>query len=92
MAKQFVIPSDSAGKRLADVLNRDCHCISVNRDELQKSLEAQLRDADLAEQLLRSDNHLFADTPVFLWQGHISAMEQVIQAVGRVARNEAYRE
>lgn len=85
-------PNRSFGKRLADTLNRDCHCISVNRESLHNSLTANLRDAGLSEQLLDRHSRLFADSPVFLWQGHIRSMEEVIRAVESVTRNESYRD
>ena len=80
------------GQQLADALNRDCHCISVNRDALRNSLKGHLRKSGLPEQLLDTHSHLFADSPVFLWQGHIRIMEDVIGAVGRVAQNSSYRD
>jgi hypothetical protein len=83
---------ESVGKQFVDTLNRDCHCIAVNRDALRNSLEAHLRDSGLPEQLLDAHSHLFADSPVFLWQGHIRIMEEVIRAVENVSRNRSYRD
>lgn len=83
---------ESVGKQFADALNRDCHCISVNRDALRTSLEAHLRDSGLPEQLLATHSQLFADSPVFLWQGHIRIMEDVIRAVKNVSENRSYRD
>jgi len=82
----------SIGERLTNALNRDCHCISVNKGALHESLEAHLRDAGLPERLLDTHSHLFADTPVFLWQGHIRIMEEVIRAVENVTRNHSFRD
>ncbi len=83
---------ESVGKQFTDALNRDCHCISVNRDALRTSLEAHLRDSGLPEQLLDTHSHLFADSPVFLWQGHIRIMEDVIRAVENVSENRSCRD
>lgn len=85
-------PGSLIGKHLADVLNRDCHCISVNKDVLRDSLKAHLRVSGLPEQLLDTHSHLFADSPVFLWQGHIQIMEEVIRAVESVTQNKSYRD
>jgi len=85
-------PDSSIGKQLADALNRDCHCISVNKEALRNSLEAHLRDSGLPEQLLDTHSHLFADAPVFLWKGHIQLMDETIRAVENVARNKSYRD
>ena len=77
---------------LAEILNRDCYCISVNKEALHNSLKTHLRDSGLPEQLLDSNSHLFADSPVFLQRGHLRKMEQLIRAVESVARNAAYRD
>jgi len=82
----------SIGQQLADTLNRDCHCISVDRDALRDSLKAHLRVSGLPEQLLDEHAHLFADSPVFLWRGHIRHMEKVINAVEFVTQNNSYRD
>lgn len=86
--KQAKLP----GEQVTDTLNRDCHCISVNKEILRSSLEAHLKDAGLPDQLLDVHRHLFADTPVFLWQGHINRMAELIRAVETVAKNVNYRE
>lgn len=78
-------------KELAEALNKDCYCITVNREALHDSLEVHLRDSGLPEQLLNANSHLFADSPVFLGQEHLQEMEQLIRAVERVAHNGAYR-
>jgi len=77
---------------LAEALNRDCYCIAVNKVALHNSLEAHLRDSGLPEKLLDANSHLFADSPVFLQQGHLQKMEQLIRAVESVAHNGAYRD
>jgi hypothetical protein len=79
------------GEQLTDALNRDCHCISVNKEALHNSLEAHLRDSGLPEQLLDTHSHVFADSPVFLWHGHIKIMGEVIRAIERVTRNKSFR-
>jgi hypothetical protein len=82
----------SPGNKLANALNRDCHCISVDKDALRNSLEAHLRGSGLPEKLLDVHSHLFADSPVFLWQGHIDRMADLIQAVETVAGNKGYQD
>ena len=72
-----------SGKVLAEVLNQDCHCITVNKDKLRSSLEAHLKelginDSGLLEKLLGPSSHLFSSSPVFLWEGHIEKMEKLM--------------
>ena len=85
-------PAKSIGQQFADALNRDCHCISVNKDALRNSLEGHLRASGLPEQLLDAHSHVFADSPVFLWQGHIQIMKQVIVAVETAVQSRLYRD
>jgi len=82
----------AAGKQIEDALNRDCFCIEVDRKKLHRDLEIHLAESGLPPQLLDVHSHLFADSPVFLWQGHVAKMQRLIQAVESVAQNEAYRE
>ncbi len=78
-------------EQLAETLNRDCYCIAVNKEALRNSLKFHLRDSGLPEQLLDSNSHLFADSPVFLEREHLRKMEQLIHAVESVTGNTAYR-
>ncbi|MDH3466110.1 MAG: hypothetical protein OES26_09405, partial [Gammaproteobacteria bacterium] len=82
----------SMGNQLAEALNKDCYCIAVNQEALHNSLKAHLRSSDLPERLLDAHSHLFADSPVFLGQGHVRQMEQLIQVVERVINNGSYRD
>ena len=78
--------------QLAEALNKDCYCIAVNKEALHSSLEAHLRESGLPEPLLDANSHIFADSPVFLQQGHLQEMEQLIRAVEKVTHNPAYRD
>ena len=78
--------------QLAEALNKDCYCIAVNKEALHSSLEAHLRKSGLPERLLDANSHIFAESPVFLWQGHLQEMEKLIRAVERVSHNRAYRD
>lgn len=77
---------------MADVLNRDCHCVAVDRELLRSRLDAHLRDSGLPDTLPGAHRHLFADSPVFLWQGHVEAMTELIGAIETVVRSDAWRD
>lgn len=79
-------------KELAEVLNRDCFCIAVNRQALHDSLKRHLRSSGLPQTLLDANNHLFADSPVFLGQEHLREMQRLIRAVENVASIGEYRD
>ena len=78
--------------QLAEVLNKDCFCIAVNKEALHNSLAEHLRESGLPERLLDENSNVFADSPVFLQQGHLQEMEQLIRAVESVTDNRAYRD
>ncbi len=82
----------SMDKQHAESLNKDCYCVTVNKETLRHSLEARLKHSNLPEQLLGAHSHLFAESPVFLWQGHIEKMQRLIRAVENVTDNSAYRD
>lgn len=77
---------------VADALNRSCHCINVDHDALQASLEQRFGEAGVWSRLQQSHPHLFADSPVFVSPGQIAEMRAVIDAVERVVANSAYRD
>ena len=79
-------------KTLADVLNRSCHCINVNKDALQESLESSLEESGAWSRLRDTHPHLLSDSPVFISREHIDQMKAVIAAVGRVVSNESYQQ
>ncbi len=77
---------------LVDVLNRSCHCISVDHDALQRSLAARFGDADAYARLRQSRPHLLADSPVFISREHIGQMDAVIRAIESVVRLDGFRQ
>lgn len=83
--------SETTDIELADILNRDCYCISVNRSSLSDSFAAHLKESGLPERLVDRSGHLFSDSPVFMQREHLRKMERLIGAVESIAGNGAYR-
>ncbi len=77
---------------LANSLNRHCHCISVDHDVLQKSLETRLGEAGAWSRLQDSHPHLLAESPVFISHDHIAQMKELIEAIEHVVSLESYQE
>lgn len=80
------------GHTLADALNRSCHCINVDRDTLQQSLEARFGQRGAYARLRESHPNLLADAPVFVSRDHIARMRAVIDAVEQLVALPGYRE
>ena len=72
--------------RSAAVLNRECHCITVDPERLSQELSAELAP------LLAAAPHMFASTPVFLGHDDVAAMQEVVEAVTAVTALPAWEQ
>lgn len=82
-------PADDAAP---GVLNRECFCITLERDELRAQIRSQAGDAEAADALLAARPHLFSESPVFLSTKDLAAMLEVVAAIEAAATAPAYRE
>jgi len=78
--------------RLAETLNRDCQCVSVDRDRLRRALAQGEAGADMVRLIEEERPHLFAETTVFLGQTCVERMAAVVAAVERVTARPAWTE
>lgn len=69
------------GVSLADVLNRDCHCIDIDRSALLGRLSEHLADAGLDDAKVDLARYPFAASPVFVSAAHVDTMSAVIEAI-----------
>lgn len=76
---------------VAELLNRGCACISVDRRSLQLALEESEGTLSQAE-LLATRPHLFSDSMVFVSAAHLARMARIIALLERVVALPAYRE
>ncbi len=77
---------------VADVLNRSCHCINVDRDALQGSLEERFGETGVWSRLQLSHPHLFADSPVFVSPDQVAGMRAIIDTIEQVVSLDSYRD
>ncbi|MDH4106769.1 MAG: hypothetical protein OEW35_00485 [Gammaproteobacteria bacterium] len=80
------------GERLADTLNRDCHCIDVDSAALLERLAAHLGGSGIAGSPLELRGYPFAASPVFVWRGHVDAMARFVTTFESVVADERVRE
>jgi len=78
--------------RLAETLNRDCRCVSVDRERLRRVLALGADGADMVRLVEEERPFLFAGTTVFLGQASVERMAEVVAAVERVAALPAWAE
>ncbi|HEX5361336.1 MAG TPA: hypothetical protein VFW49_09650, partial [Fluviicoccus sp.] len=69
---------------LADLMNRDCYCLSVDRNRLQQELDCAPEFRPLFRQLLETHPHLFAEVTVFVSAEQRRQMQALIAAIERV--------
>jgi hypothetical protein len=66
---------------LADQLNRECFCVTLDHKALDEALRAESGDAAFYERLVETRPHLFSQAPVFLPKADGEAMHAVVQAI-----------
>jgi hypothetical protein len=76
----------------AEILNRECYCVSLDQEALRRELAAQLGAPEASEPLLETHPHLFASLPVFVSRRHVNRMAEIIAAVQSVVAKTAYRD
>ncbi|GAC1407457.1 MAG: hypothetical protein NVSMB6_05140 [Burkholderiaceae bacterium] len=85
-------PPAEAHRDAVAALNRDCFCISLDREALSKALDSELGQPGLAALVRQRCAFMFAAEPVYLAQAPLRAMQQVVRAVEAVVTLPAYRE
>ncbi|WP_350560737.1 hypothetical protein [Psychrobacter sp. CAL346-MNA-CIBAN-0220] len=77
---------------LANRLNQECYCITLNRKALNTSLQDQL--AETENEPIEADelNNIFSATPVFVPKTEIAMMERIVEAIELAAELSSYQE
>lgn len=76
----------------ADQLNRECFCLTLDREALATSLQNEAGDAAFFEHFIKSRPHLFSHAPVFLPKADGEAMQAIVHAIEAVARLPEYQQ
>ena len=76
----------------ADTLNRDCFCITLDREALHSNLEREAADVDFGANFVGARQHLFSSTPVFLPRSAVEEMHGIVKAIEAASRLEGYRD
>lgn len=70
----------------AELLNHDCFCTTLNREQLDRILRAD----DINQDVLATHPQLFSNTTVFISPAQLQQMRDIVHAVGRVVSLPAY--
>jgi len=73
-------------------MNRECFCISLDRQALADALESELGSPGLAAQVRQQCPYLFSAQPVFVSREHLERMARVIAAIESVVALPAWRD
>ena len=76
---------------LAQRLNTDCQCVSLDRAALRRELELAPGGAALADMIETDRPHLFSGSAVFVSSEHVENMARIVAAIERVVALPAYR-
>ncbi len=76
----------------ANLLNRHCHCRTLNAQRLDSELAAALRAQGLPGSIAALRPTLFSSTLVFLSQDNVEQMAEAIRAIEGVTRLAPYRQ
>lgn len=76
---------------LAERLNTDCVCVSLDRAALRRELDRSPDGGALAAMMEADRPHLFSGSAVFVSAAHIERMAQIIAAIERVVALPAYQ-
>ena len=77
---------------LANRLNQECYCITLDRKALNTSLQDQLVETRNNPIGANELNKLFSATPVFVPKTEIEAMERIVRAIESAAELPLYQE
>ena len=76
----------------AELLNRNCFCLTLDRKTLCAALETEADDAEFCRAFVAPRSHLFSNVPVFLPAASITAMQEIVAAIHEVSGLPAYRD
>ncbi|KAA0930059.1 RimK family alpha-L-glutamate ligase [Psychrobacter sp. ANT_H59] len=77
---------------LANRLNQECYCVTLDRKALNTSLQHQLVETRNNPIGANELNKLFSATPVFVPKIEIEAMERIVEAIESAAKLPPYQE
>jgi hypothetical protein len=82
----------SDSRLAADQLNRECFCVTLDRNALAASLKNEAGDTAFFEDFIKSRPHLFSHAPVFLPKADGDSMQAIVCAIEAAARLPQYQD
>ncbi|MDQ5918404.1 MAG: hypothetical protein QG660_1516, partial [Pseudomonadota bacterium] len=85
---ELISPLPDDCKSAAEVLNRDCACISLDHAALEKALGEET----FYRELRQTRPHLFSDSVVFVGHRHLAQMAELVAAIEDIVVLPAWQE
>jgi glutathione synthase/RimK-type ligase-like ATP-grasp enzyme len=85
---ELISPLPDDCKSAAEVLNRDCACISLDHAALEKALGEET----FYRELRATRPHLFSDSVVFVGRRHMQRMAELVAAIEEIVALPAWQE
>jgi hypothetical protein len=85
---ELISPLPDDCRSTAEVLNRDCSCISLDHAALEKALGQETFYRDLRA----TRPHLFSDSVVFVGRKHLAQMAELVAAIEAIVALPAWQE
>lgn len=76
---------------ISERLNRDCFCITLDRDALCGALEREVGDAAFCATFIRTRPHLFSNAPVFISESETLEMLRIVRAIEAATKLPGYQ-
>jgi hypothetical protein len=84
--------SATSARSIAEFLNRECFCITLDRGALCQALEREVGDPEFCRTFIGPKTHLFSNVPVFLSEANVGEMLRIVHAVEGATRLSGYRD
>lgn len=79
-------------RSISEFLNRECFCITLDREALCRALEREVGDPEFCRTFIGPKTHLFSNVPVFLAESSVGDMLRTVHAVEAATRLPGYRD
>src|SRR5512147_781270 len=78
-------------RSISERLNRECFCITLDRDALCDALEREVGDAEFCATFIRTRPHLFSNAPVFISESETIEMLRIVRAIEAATKLPGYQ-
>jgi hypothetical protein len=78
-------------RAISERLNRECFCMTLDRNKLCRAIEQEVGDPDFCASSLKARPHLFSNAPVFLPKADTARMHGIVRAIEAASRLPGYR-